>query len=251
MTIIKNVLLTTEDYSIFKKQVGNRELKRVEDLKKTIKYINGSEYPFYSPIIVNDDFEVIDGQHRLQICIELQTKVEFIVRGGLNILDTLDMNRVANAWDLEEIVTNGINMEIPLYLKAQEFAQKTGITPVMVLGIYDPKLVNRGNALKMRYNPNINIYEFEKVVNRRIKNASEIIKELKPNKDKQSKVSHTVLGAIITLIETADYKQETFLKQLKKYRHMILISNSKKHMLEQFENVYNFNRRGRNLRIDF
>ena len=70
-----NKILKTDKYDMFNKQTGNRDLKRVKELKDTI-LLDGNSYPFFSPIIVQDDLEVIDGQHRLEICKELNCEVE-------------------------------------------------------------------------------------------------------------------------------------------------------------------------------
>ena len=61
-------ILSTYEYDKFKKIKGNRKI----NFKNLGKIINSmSKKQLVIPILVNEKFEVIDGQHRLQACIEL------------------------------------------------------------------------------------------------------------------------------------------------------------------------------------
>ena len=71
----------TRDYSRFKKVVGNRDVKSYKRVLESIK--NVGYIP--NPIIVNENYEVIDGQHRLQACEELGISIAYIMIPGLNI----------------------------------------------------------------------------------------------------------------------------------------------------------------------
>lgn len=54
----------TDDHTLFKKLEGNRDVRSVE---KIIKSIDNVGYVL-SPILVNEKYEVIDGQNRLEAC---------------------------------------------------------------------------------------------------------------------------------------------------------------------------------------
>ena len=94
----ERLVYETVDYGQFHLLKGNRFLdpRRVEMLKKSIK-----EYGYIgAPIVVNENDEVIDGQHRLTACRELRVPVRYIrVRGlGLDHCRTLNIN--AKNWSL-------------------------------------------------------------------------------------------------------------------------------------------------------
>ena len=55
----------TNNYDIFKNMLGNRELKD-KNYKKLMRSIN--EKQLIIPILVNEKFEIIDGQHRFSAC---------------------------------------------------------------------------------------------------------------------------------------------------------------------------------------
>ena len=66
----------TNNYAKFTFLEGNRGLKTAHllRLKKSFK-----ENPLVSVIIVNDDFQIIDGQHRYTICQELNLPLYYII----------------------------------------------------------------------------------------------------------------------------------------------------------------------------
>jgi len=84
--------LETKNYSIFKTIEINREVEDRPRLFKSIKD-NGQ----LIPIIVNKNFEVIDGQHRLHCCIELQIPVKYEV-SNLEAKDIFEINNNAKIW---------------------------------------------------------------------------------------------------------------------------------------------------------
>ena len=67
----------SKDYNIFKTLTGNRELNisHKEKLKKSFK-----ENYLISPIIINEKYEIIDGQHRFNAARELGYYVYYILR---------------------------------------------------------------------------------------------------------------------------------------------------------------------------
>ena len=68
----------TKDYKTFKHASFNRELSN-SNLKKLIKLNQKKNRLHLFPIIVDKNFVVIDGQHRLAACIELGCPVHYLV----------------------------------------------------------------------------------------------------------------------------------------------------------------------------
>lgn len=95
----------TEDFAIFGKLAGNRELDRnhVRRLAKAIE--QDPSLTEKNPILVNEHMEVIDGQHRIAAYKLVATKsgglsepLYYIVKEGLTLADTRKMNAGAKAW---------------------------------------------------------------------------------------------------------------------------------------------------------
>jgi len=90
-----NEILTTQDYSIFKKLTGNREVKkRADGIIESIRKIGWVS----NPIIVNKNMEVIDGQGRLEALMQLGMPVEYRIIDDLSLDHCRTMNTYNVSW---------------------------------------------------------------------------------------------------------------------------------------------------------
>ena len=89
-------IMVTDDYSIFKSLEGNRAAKdkRVDKIVQSILKIGY----ITSPILVNENMEVIDGQGRLSALERLSMPVEYIIQPGIGIEECRQMNIHQSNW---------------------------------------------------------------------------------------------------------------------------------------------------------
>lgn len=93
-------VLSTTDYSIFKLIEDNRE---IDHYKKIICSIKDVGY-IPVPIIVNEKYEIIDGQNRYAACKELGLPIYYIVIPGLNIIHCRSLNIGQTNWKLMDYI---------------------------------------------------------------------------------------------------------------------------------------------------
>lgn len=86
----------TEDYSMFRKMKGNREVKEinVRKIAKSIR-LHGQK----QAILVNDKFEVADGQTRLEACEREGLPVKYTVSPGITVADVTEINNKTHKWN--------------------------------------------------------------------------------------------------------------------------------------------------------
>ena len=89
MTTIHTNVMKTKNYDLFKFMDGNRKLNPT-NLNQIINSMN--EKQLIIPIIVNEHFEIIDGQHRFKSCKHLNLPVYYIMQQGYNITDVIRAN---------------------------------------------------------------------------------------------------------------------------------------------------------------
>ena len=89
-------IYTTTNYSRFKRLMNNRDIKDC-GIKNIIDSINTVGY-ITNPIIVNEKYEVIDGQHRLEAFKALVMPVDYIMVKGAGIEECRLMNRKQGNW---------------------------------------------------------------------------------------------------------------------------------------------------------
>ncbi len=88
---------TTKNYDMFKAMKGNREINEYF-VRKMVKNIR--EYGLINPIVVNENMEVIDGQHRLEALRILNMPVQYIVNSTVrhDATTVQEINRVQHKW---------------------------------------------------------------------------------------------------------------------------------------------------------
>lgn len=88
----------TIDLSLFKRLEGNRPYN-TSHVKRLIEAIGkNAENTKFNPILVNEHFEVIDGQHRLEAMKELDLPIFYIQAEGLSLKDAQDLNKLSKPW---------------------------------------------------------------------------------------------------------------------------------------------------------
>ncbi|WP_373879869.1 ParB N-terminal domain-containing protein [Levilactobacillus brevis] len=108
----------TDDLSIFQLS----EFNRTVFLKKEM--VQQAKEGLISPIIVNENFVVIDGQHRLAAAKEAGEPIEYIIKPGLDKHDIVRMNTIQRKWNLKDYIEAYANQGKKEYVLLSELIQK-------------------------------------------------------------------------------------------------------------------------------
>lgn len=111
----------TNNYELFKNMLGNRQLKD-KNYKKLMRSMN--EKQLIIPILVNEKFEIIDGQHRFSACKSLNKPVYYYVVPGYEIEDVKRANLVSCNWGLEDYLNLHNKLNKREYINFRELQQK-------------------------------------------------------------------------------------------------------------------------------
>jgi len=116
-----NQVYSTTDYDLFKSLKGNRVVNKlhVRRLRESFK----SMY-LLSPIIVNESYEIIDGQHRFEAAKELGLAVNYIVCTGYSLQEVQLLNTNMKNWKSEDYLNAYCDLGFPEYLKFRNFMQQ-------------------------------------------------------------------------------------------------------------------------------
>ena len=123
----KKKIYITKDYKLFELKKGNRALNKVKiaKIKKDIE--TGCNLLADCPIVVvehGNKLMVIDGQHRLQVCKDLESYVWYVVRSELSLLEIAKMNSNTEKWKNEDYLNCYINTGNQNYMILKKFAGK-------------------------------------------------------------------------------------------------------------------------------
>lgn len=100
---------------------GNRPVEKtnVEKLKESISSNNLLKE---CPILINEHWQVLDGQHRLAAAKQLNIPIYYIMKDGGNHKDVINLNQNKKNWKPEDflrIYAEGLNL--PDYIELQNF----------------------------------------------------------------------------------------------------------------------------------
>ena len=117
-----NKVYKTNDLSMFKSIDGNRvpNLQHVKRLADSIR-VYGMKC---NPILVNEQMEVIDGQHRLMAAKETESFVYYIIVNGYDLKEVHTLNLNQKNWTKKEFMNGYADMGIESYIKLREFSKK-------------------------------------------------------------------------------------------------------------------------------
>lgn len=111
-------VLMTHDYDKFKIMDNNREVNLLH-VKRLIESFR--EKHLVCPIIVNDKFYVIDGQHRLMASRETCLPIYYIIVPSYGIEDVRILNTNQKNWTKSDYLEMYCKQEVPAYLELKKF----------------------------------------------------------------------------------------------------------------------------------
>ena len=94
-----NEVLVTTDYDKFKFMEGNRNIN-LGHLARVKKSLLKKQLEI--PVIINENWEIFEGQHRVQACKEEGLPVYFMIVKGLTLEDAIAVNTVSKKWNAED-----------------------------------------------------------------------------------------------------------------------------------------------------
>jgi len=113
---------TTNDLTIFKKSEGNRPVNplHVRRLSQSIETFG----MLFNPIIVNEQYEVIDGQHRLEAARLAKSPVYYLIapKYGLKQIQALNLNQ--KNWTQKDFMEAYASMGLKSYIQLKRFKDR-------------------------------------------------------------------------------------------------------------------------------
>ena len=134
--IRENVVDVTFDYDAFSFLKGNRPVdeKHVRKLVESMK----QEY-LQRPIDVNENFEIIDGQHRFTAIKQLGLPLFYTVRKGWAIKQVQVANSNTKGWTINDIVESQSELGNPNYIAIRDFCKKHKVSVYNAISLLDVK----------------------------------------------------------------------------------------------------------------
>lgn len=172
-------IFETNNYNIFKFLPGNRNVdeKHVDELVCSI-----SEKDLKNPIVVNEDYEIIDGQHTLEARRKLCKTVYYIIQEKLGINDVILANNHSRIWKLEDFIKSYADRGFDDYQKIYKLTRESTSFTSLAIGAmlleadysieYTYKRIRAGNFKVKSYDDALkkikHIEKYKNYINKRI-----------------------------------------------------------------------------------
>ena len=97
---IVGYIYETNNFDMFKKMKGNRNVDKVTKLKTSMK-----KHGFLNiPVVINKNYEIGDGQHREAAAESIGLPIKFCIEPDFNLDETIDVNNCQRTWTQAEKV---------------------------------------------------------------------------------------------------------------------------------------------------
>lgn len=225
-------VLTSTDYDDFKVLEGNRNINTLHFNR--LKESMAAKY-LISPIIVNQKFEVIDGQHRLLACKELKLPVRYIVCNGYNLEDIHRYNMISKNWTLDDFMNGYIELGKKEYEFYKVFKEKYGFGHGESISMVSGKN-DRHDAVKKFQAGELKIKNYN--------NAclfAEKVQMIAPYYEGYRRRSFVL--ALLSLSKNSNFTIEEFVEKLKFQRSKFYDCGTQEQYVKLIEEIYNFKRR--------
>lgn len=223
----------TREYDKFKFLTPNREQSRghVEVLKNAFQEIGNLTK--VQPILVNDKFEIIDGQHRFTAAKELGQPIFYTQHPGLGIREARSMNILHRNWTVDDYAQSYAMSGDKNYQAYLRLKEDYGFSHSIMLP-YISGFTDKAGVFKGFRNGDFVLENEEKVVDR-LEMLTEAI-------DK-APLMHTrgLALAFLRVMQSDEYNHATMLKRLEKYGHKLFRVDDIESNLRQLEELYNHN----------
>lgn len=123
----------TNDYDKFKNIVGNRDL-RGTNYNRLIQSMEKKQ--LIIPILVNSQFEIIDGQHRFEVCRTLGLPLYYYVIDGYGIDEVKRANLVGCNWVIDDYLKLNVEIGKKEYIEFKRIKDTYGLTTSQLLDIF-------------------------------------------------------------------------------------------------------------------
>jgi len=227
-------IFATDNYSIFKGVKGNRKLSaaHLKKLKSSIE-----EQALFSPILVNDRFEIIDGQHRFATWKDLGMPVLFIIQPNYELPEIQRLNVNHKNWSTNDYMNTYIDLGIQSYKDYRTLKEKYPFNHTVLLGIIHQSDRREQGQLAEFKAGKLARFDTEKAVQ-----TADQIMELEKYFEKFT--SRSFVYAYLKVLKSPDFNHQDFIMRLDK-GHQLHAAITTENYLRQIESIVNYRRQKR------
>lgn len=229
---MQQTIKKTADYSLFKRIGGNRNVDKhhVDTLVKRMV-----ERDLKIPIVVNENMEVIDGQHRLKAREIIGLPVYYVLIEGLDAQSMMQANSDNKNWTMDDYLNSYIEQNFHHYKVYKEFKQRWGFGHSECITLLTGSSKRSGGVYNDFKNGEFGVSDLE--------NAESFAQKIIGiEKFYSGARRRSFVHAMITALKMDSFNYEDFLNKLEYQSSKMVHCTNATQYLRLIEEIYNFNR---------
>jgi len=194
------------------------------------------------PILVDADFNIIDGQHRLEAARRLGIPIPYYIEETATIDDVIKLNTNQKNWGIGDYLNYYANKGYPDYVKLDRFCKNQKIPLNIAI-----QLLNNNRTMRFFKNYRNGNYKFpnEEGYQEALNKNSWIQETIQYVKEKTSGPKHyldkvTFYGALVEFFNIKSFAYEKFKKKLQYKLDLLRPCTRHADYVTIFKNIYNW-----------
>lgn len=186
-----NVVYETMDHDKFKFLKPNRKVKSTTELEQKILERGG----ILSPITVDADFGIIDGQRRVKVAKKLNIPVPYIISHGRANEDIIAMNSANKNWRLQDFLDSYAVQGFEDYVLMKEILRRVNFLKIShIIGFNEDKAVYKGASERATSEFKSGYFKFTEKNRELIQQFSDFAVEV------EAEVKHLKWNSVFTMV---------------------------------------------------
>lgn len=226
-------VFTTKDYFLFRPIDGNRNLDNlhIKNLTKSM-----SQNYLFTVLIVNEKYEIIDGQHRFEVIKALNLPMNYIICKGYGLDEVHILNKISKKWNSDDYMNGYADMGIENYIIYRNFKNKYKFGHDECMAMLSGVNSGHGKLLFDFRAGNFKIIDLENAVRdaERIWSLAELYQGFK---------RRFFIYSMLALFDNPKFDFNEFLKKLRLQKTALTDCVDTKQYTSLIEEIYNFKRK--------
>ena len=224
------VVYKTKDYSQFKIMTGNRVVNKAH-LGKLTKSID--EESLIVPMIVNEKYEIIDGQTRFMAWMDLNLTVYYIIISGYGLNQVQRLNSNVQNWSIKNYTESYCALGNSEYKKYAIFKKTHGFGDYECIAMLEGNLGGSGSDYN-RFRAGKFKIKCWSDANKKAKKIMQIRPYYKGYKRR------SFILSMLHLLAHSDFDFDVLIKKLKFQSSKLVDCTNKNQYVQILEEIYNF-----------
>lgn len=221
-------VFTTTDYFMFKSINGNRELNQLHlnRLRQSI-----AKLYLFTVLIVNEFYQIIDGQHRFECLKEMELPINYVICEGYGLNEVHVLNQNSKTWNSDDYMNGYCELGNKDYIAYRNFKEKYNLphNPCMILLMGG----DNGDLIKLFASGQFKINGLSKA-----NKIAEMIEKISAYY--QGAKRRSFIYALIEVSEHQNFNFDIFLSKLRTFPHLMQDYNKKEDYVNAFEKLINY-----------